>query len=30
MKWSAFGFEISWEFRFSSTTTTLSSKELSS
>jgi len=30
MRWSAFGFEILWEFGFSSTTTTtLSSKELS-
>jgi hypothetical protein len=29
MRWSAFGFDILWEFGFSSTTTTLSSKELS-
>jgi hypothetical protein len=28
MSYNAFGFEILWEFGFSSTTTTLSSKEL--
>jgi hypothetical protein len=29
MRWSAFSFEILWEFGFSSTKTTLPSKELS-